>query len=241
MKILENIITEEEIKIFQDYWNKNNHLSYINAYPGDNHPNKDLANHIDKRLLIVDDTEPWKILRRIVDQYFPNEKIWANYQRQTMAHQIHVDNYGKNRLSPTYTIIITMDDEPLWKTIIFKEMVNECDDMGDFFGKLNYSVEPKHKISETEDIEHCDNWHNGKNYNPCDWLTLDGIYKYKRGWGVLFDTNQLHLTSNWRKYSQFTHRDLIQIHIGDDSNHGKTKFYGEEIPSVTDIKDSIRK
>lgn len=242
MQILENIITEEEIKIFQDYWNKNNHLTYINAYPGDNHPHKHLANHIDHRLLIVDGTEPWKILRRVVDQYFPGEKIWANYQRQTMAHQVHVDEYGRNRKNPTYTIIITMDDQPLWRTIIFKEQANDHLEIHKLFCNLPYD-QPPNNLTETEDVEHMDHWNNGKNCNPCNWLTIDGIYKYRRGCGVLFDTNQLHLTSNWRKYSEFTHRDLIQIHIGDDSNHTDIHVSsngGEVQPSSDQLKDKIQ-
>lgn len=242
MKILENVITEEEIKIFQDYWDKNNHLSYANAYPSDTHPNKDVSPHIDRRLLIVDNTEPWKILRKVVDQYFPGEKIWANYQRQSMAHQLHVDEYGRNRKTPTHTIIITVDDQPLFRTIIFKEMANDHVEIGKIFQKLPYD-QPSNKLSDTEDLEHMDFWKDDKNYNPCNWLTLDGIYKYRRGWGVLFDTNQLHLTSNWRKYSQFTHRDLIQIHIGDDSNHEDIHISsggGEKQPTSKDLRDKIK-
>ena len=47
----------------------------------------------------------------------------------------------------------------------------------------------------------------------CDYLTLDGIYTYKKGSGCLFDARQFHCTSNWPKYKKFKNRELLQIHV----------------------------
>ncbi len=64
---------------------------------------------------------------------------------------------------------------------------------------------------ETEDLEHTIS--PVQNIYIADYLTLDGVFTYKAGSCCLFDASQLHCTNNWRKYVQFSDRQLLQIHV----------------------------
>jgi hypothetical protein len=218
---LENVLTSEEIQIFKNYWNEHNSQSYINAFATVNHPSKERADHIDRRLLIVPDSEPYNILKRLVEQYFPVDTyFWANYQRQSMGHQLHVDEYGKNRQEPTWTIILALDTEPKFKAIIFKDLCNSCDEMYQMLFDRQKNSQKVSNITKVEDLEH-------NIPELCDYMELDGIFEYKAGCGVLFDTNQVHCSSHWTKYPEFKYRDLVQLHIGISSKDS----YEEDIQS----------
>jgi hypothetical protein len=56
---------------------------------------------------------------------------------------------------------------------------------------------------------------------------------------VLFDTNQIHVTSYWNKYPEFQSRDLVQIHIGTcaPSSYSKENQIkkGELVPDLTNV------
>jgi len=242
MKLLENIISADDIAVFKQYWEDYNHLHYINSYPTDNNPHKQISPFTDQRLLIVENTPAWDICRRVVDSVAeegPGQPIWCNYQRQAIPHKLHVDEYGKNRLNPTWTIIMSMDTVPEFKAVIFKEQFNESDDLDAAMREHDYTLPEKNNTSVTDDMDHMDLVFNGKNYNFCNWLTLDGVFSYRAGNGALFDTNQAHSTSNWRKYPEFTYRDLVQIHYGVTNSDGSNKT-GEKIPSQNDMMAQLK-
>jgi hypothetical protein len=245
MQILENVLTDNDIVVLKQYWERNNHLTYKNAFPAADHPYRDNSEFIDRRLLIVEHTEPWQILRNLVDKFFPDSPpIWANYQRQSICHQLHVDEYGKDRDQPTHTIVLALEDQPKFKTVVFKEMANDNSAMRDFLYTIPYNTPRKNNSSKEHDLDHMDKLVYGRNHNYCDWLTLDGVFAYKKGCGVLFDTNQLHSTSNWVKYPEFDHRDLVQIHIGKNAGLlSETHFVegrGENPPDVEQFKQQLQ-
>jgi hypothetical protein len=214
MQLLENALSDDDIAVLKNYWEKNNHLYYINAYTADDHAYREKSDFIDRRLLIVEGTKAWNVVRKVVDTVLPGEPIWANFQQQTICHELHVDEYGKDRENPTWTIILALEDQPKFKAVIFKEIFNDGFALSKAISELPYDQPPQTNVSETDDCDHMDKWVNGKNYNWCNWLTLDGVFTYRKGWGVLFDSNQAHTTSNWVKYPEFTYRQLVQIHIG---------------------------
>lgn len=227
MQLLENIIDQQDIATFRDYWDKNNQHTYINAWTNPGHPHADRSEFIDRRLLIIKGTKSYDIIRRIVDQIWPgeNQPFWANFQRQSICHMMHVDEYGKDRTNPTWTIILALDTEPLWKAVIFKEMFNCGDELVDYLrNRLDFSQPPRGDYSEAYDLQHMDNWQNGRNFNFCNWFELDGVFEYRAGDGVLFDTNQAHTTNNWVRYPQFQYRELVQIHIGKTASTNMTHF-----------------
>jgi hypothetical protein len=156
------------------------------------------------------------ILRRIVDTHVGKGEIfWANYQRQSLPHSIHIDDYGKGADWDTYTIVIAVDTNPKFKTYVWKEEAKHNGILQEYcetWGREKLSIPKVSNMSAVEDLEHTVDSHNGD--YMADWLHLDGIFEYKAGSGILFKTTQFHCTSNWCKYPEITHRDLIQLHIG---------------------------
>jgi hypothetical protein len=207
MLILDNIISEEEIAQFKQYFQTNFDKKYLNWKVGDK--------IIDHRLLIDPDSPEFEIVRRIVDNNFSDTiDVWSAYQRQTNPHGIHIDDYSNDKSGFRYTYILAMDTEPKFKAVIWKEKAWDNDKLHTFvtqWGKLRRLKKKVSNISETEDLEHTFD-ENQESY-MADYLNLDGIYSYKKGTGVLFDATQLHCTSNWKKYKEFPYRELLQIHV----------------------------
>lgn len=225
----------EEVAVFKEYWKQNNHYAYINWRPES--PNVDLSKYayIDKRLLIKPGSQAWQILRDKVDQLYPAGTVfWANYQQQIYPHSLHVDEYGRDRKQPTDTIICALDTEPKFKVYIFKEWFNDCASIEPFFVQCKGQPAVSN-FSDLEDVEHCMDLYQ-PTANRCDYLTVDGVFSYQQGHAILFDTNQIHTSSYWVKYPEFSTRDLLQLHIGEPS---RTSFdqdnqitHGTAIPDV---------
>jgi len=246
VQLLRDILTHDEIQSLRDYWNRYNELSYVNCWTYPGHAYRDRSEYIDRRLVIVNDSDQGRIMKRIVDDIWPGQNLsfWANFQRQAVCHQLHVDEYGTDRVNPTWTIIIALDTVPEWKAVIFKEMFNGNSKLNDFVAKIDYRSPPKGDYSKLHDLDHMDKWVDGVNYNFCNWFEIDGVFCYEAGCGVLFDTNQAHTTNNWPKYPKFTHRDLIQIHIGGSTATSST-FHdvekgGESIPDATAMREKMQ-
>ncbi len=208
MLTLNNIISEEEIELFKQYFQTNLDKKYINWQVGDT--------IIDHRLTIDKTSSEFEIVCRIVANNFSDTvDVWSAYQRQTNPHGIHIDDYGDDQPDLfRYTYILAMDTEPKFKTFVWKEKCWDNDALHAYvteWGKLRRLKKKLSNISEIQDLEHTID-ENQKSY-IADYLTLDGVYPYKKGTGVLFDATQLHCTSNWKKYNEFPHRELLQIHV----------------------------
>lgn len=208
MRILQDVISDSEIQAFKKYFQTHFNRKYTN-WP-------ESGQTIDHRLIISEHHPEFDIVRRIVAQDFENPtRIWSAYQRQTRPHQIHIDDYGaKDRARHRYTYILAMDSVPEFKAIIWKETCWDNPELHKFvndWGKMRKFKKKVSNISETQDLEHTFD-ENQQDY-MCDYLELDGIYTYQAGTACLFQATQLHCTSNWIKYKQFTQRELLQIHV----------------------------
>ena len=146
-------------------------------------------------------------------RYFRNPiNIWTAYQRQSFAHQIHIDDYGMEKNYPCYTMVFSMDTVPEFKTIVWKETAVNNQALQEHIQKWGeHRTKKLSNISELEDLEHT--YDKNQNDYFADYLQLDGIYTYKSGNGVLFNARQYHCTSNWLKYPEFEYRELLQVHI----------------------------
>ena len=205
MKIIDSIITEDEVAIFKNYWKNNADKRYVNWTDGDQ--------LIDTRCQLSSDTSEFQIIKSIVAKDFPDTiSIWCAYQQQSFAHNIHIDDYGSEENYPAYTYIISLDTVPEFKTIIWKETARNNANLHEYIANWGQNrTEKISNISQTEDLEHT--YDENQNDYMCDYLTLDGIYTYKEGSGCLFDARQFHCTSNWPKYKKFKNRELLQIHV----------------------------
>jgi hypothetical protein len=205
MQKFENLITQEQIDNFKKFWDTKKDRVYVNFEADDG--------VIDHRLQVEPNDEEFKIIESIVRQIHPTATdIWSALQRQNRAHNIHIDDYSMQTPHPTYTYVIALDTIPEFKTIVFKEKSGSNEKMvEEYFMPWDPDNQTRiSNISETEDLEHTQDPHNGKYI--ADYLTLDDIFTYQAGSGVLFETIQLHCTSNWNKYPQYKMRELLQIH-----------------------------
>jgi hypothetical protein len=207
MIICHNELSVEEIQIFKNYWNNNQDSAYIN-WVQDNQV-------LDRRLTIEPDSPEMSIIKRIVGKYFDKiDDLWSAYQRQNFCHNIHIDDYGNEQDGFIYTFVLSLDTEPRFKTIVWKEQCASNEELHKYinrWGEERASIAKKTNISDIEDLDHTYD-ENQQDY-MCDYLDLDGVYTYKAGSGVLFNAKQFHCTSNWKKYSDIPYRDLLQIHV----------------------------
>jgi len=205
MKIIDAIITDDQITALKSYWENNSDKRYVNWTDGDQ--------LIDMRCVISPFAPEFQIIKSIVAKDFPiTSKIWSAYQQQTFAHNIHIDDYESENDNPTFTYVIALDTVPEYKTIVWKETTASNEELHKYVA--NWAQTKKEKtsnISQTEDLEHTYD-QNQLDY-MCDYLTLDGIFAYKAGSGCLFNARQLHCTSNWTKNPDLKNRELLQIHV----------------------------
>jgi hypothetical protein len=207
MILLDQIITDQEIQAIRNSYESFKDNSYVNWTV-----NEKL---IDVRFNIEPTSPEFSIIESIVKKNFKNPIIsWSGYQRQTNPHNIHIDDYGSDQSNPTYTYVISLDTIPEFKTIIWKETAKDNKELHSYvahWGEIKDTLTKVNNISETEDLEHT--FDENQNAYMCDYLTLDGIYTYKKGSGVLFNAKQFHCTSNWVKYNRWPYRELLQIHV----------------------------
>lgn len=212
MKYLENALSDTECTIFQKYW-------------ADNHSKRSFVNWqqegkvLDRRLRILPEDPEWQIIMQVVNQNFQSTTdVWAAYQRQNFAHNIHIDDYGKEHSLPTYTFVLSLVTEPKFRTIVWKETKADNDALQLEVKKwalMKHRMKKFSNISETEDLEHTVT-SDGSYFS--DFLNLDGVFVYKKGHGVLFNARQIHCTSNWTKYPEFDGREFLQIHVVSEEN-----------------------
>jgi hypothetical protein len=210
MLFLNQVITQEEINSFKQFFQDYQSKKYVNYQIGDQ--------IIDHRLIIPTDSPLFDIIKRIVATNFSNPiHYWSAYQQQTVPHNIHIDDYGIEEKHLRYTYILAMDSVPEFKAIIWKEKCWDNDALHTFveqWGKMKKFKKKTSNISEVEDLEHT--FDSNQDSYMADYLTLDGVYTYQVGTACLFDASQLHCTSNWVKYNKFPHRELLQIHVLSD-------------------------
>ena len=207
MLIINQIITDEEVQLIRDYYDRYKGFTYVNW--------QEENKIIDVRCSILTEDSEFNIISSIVKKNFKNPTIsWAGYQRQTNPHNIHIDDYGSDQSNPVYTYVISLDTIPEFKTIVWKQQAANNEKLHEYIAEwgMNKDTMPKvSNISETEDLEHTLDIN--QNAYMCDYLELDGIYSYKKNCGVLFNAKRFHCTSNWVKYNRWPYRELLQIHV----------------------------
>jgi len=213
MLVINDIISQSEVQEFKKYFLDHRENEYINW-------KQKSGDALDVRLNIKNNNPEFKIIENVVKRFAPDvTDIWSAYQRQNFPHNIHIDEYHTPNPN-AYTIVIAMDTIPEFKTIVWQEKLEDNKALVKYvfkWGNNNIKLEKKNNISETEDLEHTPK--NKDNNMFCDYLTLDGIFSYVSGSGVLFNARKFHCTSNWVKYPQFKYRDLLQIHFLTENFH----------------------
>lgn len=209
MKLKDNILTLNEVAQFKTYLENNMDKTVVNWQT-------DSGEVLDRRLVIREGNPLFDIIINVIKRDFNNfSDVYIALQRQTFAHNIHIDDYMSISDTGRYTYIFALDTVPEFKTIVWKERQRDNDSlqlfMNEWWEKLQVGLEKKSTISEQEDLEHTYDEKIGDYLS--DYLELDNIFSYKAGNGALFYADALHCTSNWLKYKQFSYRDLLQVHV----------------------------
>ena len=210
MIIINDAITDDQINLIRSYVSDHADRKYTNWVE-----NNEV---IDNRWTLPLKNPNFSFIQKLVEQYFNDwTGLWSAYQIQTNPHNIHIDEYGKEVWPNTkcWTYILAFDTVPEFNTIIWKEQFRDGESFNKwvehFWSTNDQKCAFKKSISQTQDLEHTYDVNN-QDY-LVDYLTLEGVFTYKKGSAVLFDGNKLHCTSNWRKYPKFSQRELLQIHV----------------------------
>jgi len=223
MEIFRGSISKNTIDVFRQHHQK---------YSADKSKNYVNQAGIDIRTLIQEGTDAFDEVKKICLKHFPlveNREIYANYQRQSKPTFMHVDEFGADRTEKTWTIIIPMHTDDRLNVVLLKNYFNTNEDLKKFVINFDYDNAVKKNNASTQvTIDHTP--HNYKNPDQylIDYMDLDGIFEYKLGDYVLFDTNQAHASSNFTTLKEYEHKDLVQIHIGKSPAIGHDPYFTEK-------------
>jgi hypothetical protein len=219
MQIFHDALSPTTIDVFRKHYDENKdniNINHINSHG------------IDTRTVMLPGSEAFAEVKKLCLKHFPgteDEQIYANYQRQTKPTFMHVDEYGKDRKQKTWTIIIPMHTDERLGVVLFKEIFNSNEDLKKMVQTFPYDASvKKSNVSQQVTIDHTPFNYKKEDEYLADYLELDGIFKYKIGDYILFDTNQLHCSTNFKVYKEYQHKDLVQIHIGTSSGAGYNPY-----------------
>lgn len=223
MEIFRDAVTSNTIDIFR--------LHYQN-YSSDNKMNEINHYEIDVRTSIRPGTNAFDEVKKICQRHFPDvqdDEIYVNYQRQSKPTFLHVDEFGTDRKEKTWTIIIPMHNDERLSVVLLKNYFNRNDDLKKYVMEFDYeNAVKKSDVSKQVPLSHTpNNWRNPDQY-LVDYMDLDGVFTYKIGDYVLFDTNQAHVSSDFKIYPEYAHKDLVQIHIGKAPGTGYYPYSSEK-------------
>jgi hypothetical protein len=208
MKIYDQLINESEIATLKEFFKNHQDKKYVNWAVNDY--------IIDNRIMINPNSAEFDIVRKIVSIKFDNPKlVWAAYQRASGSHNTHIDpgDDGNHIENYRYTIIVAMDTNPDFKTLIWCEKFSSVNEWVSYIQQWGENRQLTNKISNISQLEALDHtFDTNQNDYIVDYLKLDGVFTYTSGSGVLFDARQVHCTNDWCKLGH-THRDLLTIHI----------------------------
>ena len=213
-EVFKNTISNEVLDEFTEYFishPEKHYASYVN--------NEGVT--VSHRCDIHQSSTLYKHIKDIASRHFSQFQVYGGYQRQSHPHSLHIDenSNGKEKYL-NYTLVIPILTDHRIKTYVFKEQFRDNLDLRERTAKLRKLMSmgaasklKKSNISETEDLEHT--YEKADKDYLANYLDLDGIFQYERNSYVLFNSNQIHCSSNWRKYPEYTTKDILQIHITD--------------------------
>lgn len=224
MEVFKDALSEHTLDIFREH-----HELFK-----DKETHNDINNFgIDIRTLMHPGTKAFDEVKKICQKHFPNvqdNEIYANYQRQSKPTFLHVDEYGTNRKTKTWTIIIPMHTDDRIGVLLFKDFFNTNDEIQKTIMNFDYDKSTKKSnVSQDYPISHLPYNYKDVDDKFIDYLDLAGVFAYQLGNYVLFDTNQIHASTDFTVYPEYQHKDLVQIHIGPSADEGYNPYHKEKI------------
>lgn len=199
-------ITQEMLTDWQQHWEENKNNSHM------------LGEYIAKRIQIKNG-KALEHVKTIIGYHFNNFQMqFAGHQRQYDAHSLHMDETGTDRKHMTYTLLVPLSHDKRIKTVIFNEPANTNQEIQNRImehGKTTSPLPIKSNVGETELAHTSRHWQHGQYF--ADTLELKGMFEYKVGDYVIFDTNLIHSSNNWKKIDRWkdNYKEIIQAHFED--------------------------
>lgn len=195
--ITPQLLDQNEIDQLRQFWDLNQSRAEIKFYGPD-------VQKPDQRLVIRPWDSVYKLIKHVVDSTLPEQpKFYAAYERQNNPTALHIDPIS------VYTFIISLDNDPRIKTLVWKEVFDSPEHWQDFVcnwqldeGMTNSHISEKYPISHTYD--------ENKELYMADYLTFDGVFEYQSGTAACFLGHQVHCSGDWRGLVEF--KDFIVVH-----------------------------
>ena len=199
-------ITNEMIQDWQQYWKENEKSAHM------------LGEYVAHRI-IIGKSKALEHIKKIIGYHFNNfEIIFAGHQKQYDAHSLHMDEPGTNRSYMTYTLLVPLENDKRIKTVIYNAPANTNEEIRKMIIQYGEETSPRPVRSnqgEKELAHTSKHWQHGQYF--ADTLELKGVFEYNLGNYVIFDTNLIHSSNNWKSIDEWkdNNKEIIQVHFKD--------------------------
>jgi hypothetical protein len=195
--ISDQLLSQPQVDQLKEFWNQNQDRVQTKFYgPEISKP--------DLRLIIRQQDDVYKLIKHVVDSMLPDQpKFYSAYERQHNPTPLHIDP------TSVYTFIISLDEDPRLKTLIWKEHFKSVEHWQNFVCSWQEpQIEPDFKISTAYPISHT--YDENKELYLADYLTLDGVFEYRLGTAACFLGHQVHCSANWQDLVES--KDFVVVH-----------------------------
>jgi hypothetical protein len=195
--ISDQLLSQLQVDQLKEFWNQNQDRVETKFYgPEISKP--------DLRLIIRQHDSVYKLIKHVVDSMLPGQpKFYSAYERQHNPTPLHLDP------ASVYTFIISLDEQPKFKTLVWKELFESKEHWENFVCSWQKSgPEPSIKISDLYPISHT--YDKNKELYLADYLTLDGVFEYRLGSVACFFGHQVHCSGNWQDLVKY--KDFVVVH-----------------------------
>jgi hypothetical protein len=195
--ISDQLLSQPQVDQLKEFWNQNQDRVKTKFYgPEISKP--------DLRLIIHQHDDVYKLIKHVVDSMLPDQpKFYSAYERQHNPTPLHIDP------TSVYTFIISLDEDPRLKTLVWKEHFKSNEHWQNFvYSWQKPEIEPDFKISTAYPISHT--YDENKELYLADYLTLDGVFEYRLGTAACFLGHQVHCSGNWQDL--IASKDFVVVH-----------------------------
>ena len=171
---------------------------------------------IDRRVTFAGSEPAYNLVKTIVQRRIPDANVYCAYQRQYLPHHVHVDDItipeGADK-SRYCSFVIPLMEDPSFKTFVWTKEFQDSTDLEhyrNYFRNNQELFSPVNNLSSEHWLDHC-SCSRAPEFVDCH--ELDGYYEYRLGTVGKFPRIQMHASNNWLRSGQYTHKDLVIVHV----------------------------
>lgn len=197
LTITPQLLDQTEIDQLRQFWDQNQSRAETKFYGPE-------VQTPDQRLILRPWDSVYKLIKHVVDSTLPDQpKFYAAYERQYNPTPLHIDP------TSVYTFIISLDQDPRIKTLVWKETFDSPDHWHSFVCEwqrtddmVSSGISNQFAISHTYD--------ENKELYLADYLDFEGVFEYNLGTAACFLGHQVHCSGDWRGLFEF--KDFVVVH-----------------------------